>query len=273
MALPVEILDHILSFLQSDPAALRACSESHPSLSQLAESHLYSQIVFKVNASFSYQTYSVFANLLSKRPDIAQAIRDLKIQVYAHPSTERNVVRLLEEISSILPMLLVLKRISLYSYSTQKFGWPELPRNFRVAFLKCLRLPSMQGISLIYLTDFPFTSLLNNECKTIKNLTVNGHCLSKDIFQMDSPTGPARLNQSISLESLSFCIPSTANVIQQFIAQVTTVIVQLRSLKIGAMGNYSLLSMLLSNYSNTLTSLSLDIEIRNLRMSPLDVFN
>src|SRR6266542_256076 len=112
MALPVEILDHILSFLQSDPAALRACSESHPSLSQLAESHLYSQIVFKVNASFSYQTYSVFANLLSKRPDIAQAIRDLKIQVYAHPSTERNVVRLLEEISSILPMLLVLKRIS-----------------------------------------------------------------------------------------------------------------------------------------------------------------
>jgi len=90
---------------------------------------------------------------------------------------------------------------------------------------------------------------------------------------MDSPTGPARLNQSISLESLSFCIPSTANVIQQFIAQVTTVIVQLRSLKIGAMGNYSLLSMLLSNYSNTLTSLSLDIEIRNLRMSPLDVFN
>ena len=32
MALPAELLDHILSFLKSDPEILETCSESHPLL-------------------------------------------------------------------------------------------------------------------------------------------------------------------------------------------------------------------------------------------------
>jgi len=51
MALPAEILDHILSFLGSDTAALKRCSESHPSLCQLAERYLYSRILLTTNNS------------------------------------------------------------------------------------------------------------------------------------------------------------------------------------------------------------------------------
>ena len=82
---------------------------------------------------------------------------------------------------------------------------------------------------------------------------------------MDSPEldASARLNRRISLESLS---------LQGSITWVMTFVVQLRSLELS-LDDYNSLPMLLTNYSNTLTSLSLDIEIRNLRMSPLDVFN
>jgi len=49
MALPAELLDHILSFLQSDPETLKTCSESHPSLSQLAEPYLYAHVLLKTD--------------------------------------------------------------------------------------------------------------------------------------------------------------------------------------------------------------------------------
>src|SRR6266542_5416550 len=96
-------------------------------------------------------------------------------------------------------MLLVLRKI-LLDYSIRDSEWLILPTSFRLAFLKCLSLPSMEDVSLIRLTNFPFTSLLNNKCWTIKNSTVKSYRWSKDLFQMDSSEFDRR---SISLESLS----------------------------------------------------------------------
>jgi hypothetical protein len=44
MLLPPELIDHIFSFLRGDISALKACSEAHPSVSRLAERHLYADI-------------------------------------------------------------------------------------------------------------------------------------------------------------------------------------------------------------------------------------
>ena len=81
MALPAELLDHILSFLQSDPETLKSCSESHSPLSQLAEPYLYHHVLFKTDESEQLFKPENLAELLSKRPYIAHYIRSLEIRV------------------------------------------------------------------------------------------------------------------------------------------------------------------------------------------------
>ena len=80
-SLPVEILDHILSFLKSNTAALGACSESHYSpLSQLAERVGTTSILIsfsKVDTSSSSQTY-----LLSHRWHIISAVFLVATEVF-----------------------------------------------------------------------------------------------------------------------------------------------------------------------------------------------
>src|SRR6266545_8240703 len=172
MNLPAEILDHIFSFLKSDPAALRACSESHPSLSRLAEPHLYFHVLLKTSDSSSDRP-SNLAQLLSRRPHIAHYIRSLEIQVIAHVS--HHIWRNLEEISNILPMLLTLRQIAVnHSSAPLFFQWEAQPKSFCLAFWTCLRLPSMRDVSLTGIRQFPFISLLNNECKFLRGLTLQG---------------------------------------------------------------------------------------------------
>src|SRR6266498_3408781 len=111
MALPAEILSHILSFLQSDPAALKTCSESHPSLCQFAEPYLYSHFLLTTDNSSSKPANLI--ELLTKRPYIVHYIRSLEIYVSDHENeTKRR--RRLKEISTILPKLLALRAITLY---------------------------------------------------------------------------------------------------------------------------------------------------------------
>src|SRR6266542_5954723 len=141
MNLPAEILDHIFSFLKLDPAALRACSESDPSLSRLAEPHLYFHVLLKTSNSSS--DTSNLAQLLSKRPHLAHYIRSLEIQVIG-PITTHHIWCDLVEISNILPMLLALKKIALDHSSAPYFlKWETQPKSLSLAFLTCLRLPSM----------------------------------------------------------------------------------------------------------------------------------
>ena len=43
MRLSAELIDHIFGFLIGDISALKACSEIHPSIYQLAERHLFTE--------------------------------------------------------------------------------------------------------------------------------------------------------------------------------------------------------------------------------------
>lgn len=105
--LPLDVVDHILSFLQSDMVALKACSRTHPSLSRLAERYLYAYITFDM-ACFLYhrgnEEIELF-EILSERPHIAKYIRsfDIYFDIFSTP----------KDISSALLIMSQLRRIKL----------------------------------------------------------------------------------------------------------------------------------------------------------------
>ena len=172
MNLPAEILDLILSFLQSDPVALRACCESHPSLSKLAEPYLYAHIYLRTDDMFPEQNLGVFdlSKLLSNSPHLVHYVFSLHIVFVKYESDGPDVVnRHVEEISAILPLLSALKTITLKS---DIFGGPrQLPECFTLVFLDCLCLPSMQKVRILNFYDIPSV-----ECKPITRLPVRDSC-------------------------------------------------------------------------------------------------
>jgi len=168
MSLPAEILSHIFSFLQSEPATLQACLESHPSLVQLVQPYLYSHIRF--NTDDSSPKPADLTEVLSKHP---YYIRSLEIHVGGGLDFEIQRHRL-EEISTILPNLLALREITLNHSLCPLWGWEAQPESFRLAFLDCLRLQSMRDVCIDDVLHFPFKSALNCECKSIRSLIVHG---------------------------------------------------------------------------------------------------
>ncbi len=148
MSLPHDVLDHILSFLQSDLGALKACSQSHPKFIQLVEWHLYTSITLYDNNTISENGLGTrqFINLLSDNPHIGNYIRSLEVSItYGN----RGSLQYLEDIASVLRMCSLLNKIALKQII---FHWASLPENFRLAFLDCLRLSSMKA-------DYKRTSL------------------------------------------------------------------------------------------------------------------
>ena len=262
MALPAEILDHILSFLGSDTAALKRCSESHPSLCQLAERYLYSRILLTTNSSDESSQPANFIGLLSKRPYIVHYIRSLEISV----NYGRDTGTQLEEVSTILPNLSALREITL-DHPPSWLDWELLPESFRLTFLDCLRLQSMQVVCLKHILRFPFRSALNDECKSIRSLTVRG-----------DRSGPSQIN-NLDLngpfvnQGLSLCLQiSLTYSIKGFVSWCRS---QLRSLEFFSFDHrcYDLLPRLLTNSSNSLTSLVLDLGSARARMSFVDTCN
>ena len=265
MSLPAEILDHILSFLQPDTTALETCSESHPSLCQLAEPYLYSDILLD-----TYEQRSKPANLtelLSKRPYIAHYVRSLGIRV-------REPHRRLEEISTILPHLLALRRITL-DHRSLHFGWEAQPESFRLAFLNCLRLQSMQDVCIKDVAGFPFMSALNGECKSIRSLTVHRGRPYKNPSQISGLDldGPFT-NQGLPLKALRLarCQP---HFLEGFVPWFTTCRSQLQSLEFFSSdgGCYDSLPKLLTWSSGSLTSLDLFLGLTRTRTSFLDIYS
>ena len=166
MNLPAEILDHILSFLRSDPVALRACCESHPSLSKLAEPYLYARISLRTDDMFPEQNLSVFdlSKLLSNSPHLVHYIFSLHI-VFVGYQPDVQVNRHVEEISAILPLLSALRTITL----ERGRGSPgQLPESFTLVFMDCLLLPSMHKVRILNLDDIPLM-----ECKPLRRSTVS----------------------------------------------------------------------------------------------------
>ena len=170
MALPTELLDHILSFLQSDKAALRACAESHPLLSQLTEPYLYAHISLWTclqHPNSNHFGTSKLARLLSDSPRVVHYIRKLDISIYGKYLS--TVDHRLKEISAFLPRLLELTSISLSS----TYSWERLPAYFCQAFWTALRSPSVQHVSISRVINFPLLNVLTREECKITQLTIH----------------------------------------------------------------------------------------------------
>jgi len=168
MSLPDDVLDHILSFLQSDFHALKACSQSHPKFIPLVERHLYATVTLYDNNTISQNGLGTrqFISLLSDNPHIANYIRSLEVEV-TYDLIES--VQYLEDIASVLRMCSLLNKITLKQIP---LGWAALPEAFRLAFLDCLHLSTMKAVCIIRVFGFPLKAL--EYAKNLKRLTLCG---------------------------------------------------------------------------------------------------
>ena len=269
MTLPAELLDYILSFLQSDPTALKACSESHSSLCQLAEPHLYSHILLK-----THHESADLAEVLSKRPYIVHYILSLEIYVGGDYGTETQ--HRLEEIATILPNLLALREIT-FDHSPS-FEWEEEFESFHPAWLDCLRLQSMRDVCITHVVSFSSFSS-NGERKSIRALTVRGGYL----WQRPSPS--RRTNDVdwdglfiIHDRPLATCAQKTKEwFLQEFVPWFApwfaTCRSQLPSLEFFSLSSrsYDSLPELLASSSNSLTNFDLNLGLARTRTSFLDI--
>ena len=151
MRLSIEVVDHILSFLQSDPVSLKACYESHPLLSQLAQRHRFTHVVLNNDLfppEFAFRP-SDFSKVIHRHPHIATYVRSIELEVAIYPS----------ELSSILPMVTLLKKVKLCGKLDP--CWDEIPEHFCQAFLDCVHLPSMEDVSILQVSRFPLSALNN----------------------------------------------------------------------------------------------------------------
>jgi len=243
MQLSIEVVDHILSFLQSDPVSLKACYNSHPLLSQLAERHQFAHVVlddFNTRDTFGFES-SEFTKIIHRRPHIAAYVR----------SIEMKVVEYSQELSSILSMMTLLRKVKLYGGGQ----WQSIPEHFRQAFLDCTHLRSMEDVTIGRLSDFPLFALYN-----IKRLTL---CQWLDYEYPPNTTMDDSVAHKFQLDSLSLT-DFERDSLRKVIAWLPSC--TFRSLETSVDADYRLDDLpyqgLLDNCSNSLTDLQLSFGSR-----------
>ena len=193
MSLPTDVLDLILSFLQDDHAALKACLESHPIISQIAERYSYAHITVNENATIKSEIqFDVkLAVVLSRKPRIAKYVRSLEINIGSYSLSEELPTILS---SDSLPRL---TKIALSSGPGFCIGWQSLPESFRTAFIAFFNLPSIRGISIAWISGFPLSAL--NGCSKVKDLTLGWWSWDGVNITPDDVNSPLRL-ESLSIK-------------------------------------------------------------------------
>src|SRR5437660_353443 len=108
MTLPTDVVDLILSFLRSDPVALKACAQSHPILSNLSERYIYADIILYEGLQVS--TLKLLEGLTTsdftaESPQIANHVRILKVYLNddADPEQRKATTSHLNNLALILP--------------------------------------------------------------------------------------------------------------------------------------------------------------------------
>lgn len=238
--LSAEVIDHILSFLQSDPASLKACSESHPFLSRLAERHQFAHIVLR------QPLHTEFTRIFADRPHLFIYVRSIQL----------NIGNWDPKLLSILPKLRLLKRIEL-SGERGVFFWDRLPESSRRAFLNCIHSSSVDDVCISNISGFPLSAL--NDAKPLKRLTLYKWWEKGGRPQLNSSTSDKLQLGTLSLEEIG------KNALQNVIAWAPTC--TLRSLEVSygdkllTINNnpYDLIPSLLAACSDSLTNLQLSV--------------
>ena len=190
MTLPTDIIDHILSLLQSDPVSLKKCAQSHPILSKVAERYIYANITILGDYDSGIVSDEVclrvceLSKMLSDTPYIANYVRSLKIRFELD----------LEKISPMSSHFGSLRKIGLI-HTGRLACWPD---NMRTVLLDFLRLPSVVGMHLEnFVLDYPLLC----RCQTLKTLTLS-RCLYYPMDLTDTRGTPCPpLLKSLSIDN------------------------------------------------------------------------
>ena len=179
MSLSTDLVDYILSFLQSDLVTLKTCAQSHPTLSKLSERYIYANVTLHDDLDtldplkLEGLRTSEFTQILAKRPDIANHVRGLSVRVIsAWDSGEFEEFEAtsshLNSVASLLPTLSGLTKLAIRGdyQSWLPFSWHTLPEAFHQAFLHFLHAQFMKDV-FIYNAEFFPLSLLNN-CRNVR---------------------------------------------------------------------------------------------------------
>ena len=174
MQFPVEILDHIFSFLVSSRETLVALSKD-PVLSSIVERHVYYQLVVHIGQptfhSCSFEPDRL-SKVVSKNPRILNYVRILQIEIGidrpSNPKMEEvQAIRTqLDEFAKTLRLFPVLECITLTTSINREWYWSGA---FRAALEGRLNLPTVKEVRLAGDSRFP-SSLLDNR-ENITNLS------------------------------------------------------------------------------------------------------
>jgi len=247
MSLPTDILDLIFSFLQEDRTALRVCSQSHRTLSQLAERYLYAHIGIGSDGAIKSDEIQVgnkLTAILSRRPRIANYVHSFEMDM-AYNSTPWDLT-LSEGLLPILSSFPALTKITL-SARRNCVEWGFLPETFRIGFLDSLRLPAIKSVSIIWISSFPLSAF--NGCNGVKDLTVEGWSLDDVSVTPDDANRP--LLESFSIKCCS------GGALDRLITWAPTR--NLRTLELSRLYHPSDYGKVLSKSFDFLTSLNLHI--------------
>jgi len=253
MSLPNELLDYILSFLQSDTYTLDKCTRSHPILSKIAERHIYAEITLYDDPHPKVESHTThnFTQILANKPEVVHYIRSLTIYLKDYGNSP------LITIASLLPMLPGLTKITLNGKVDS--SWDKLPETFRQAFVPFLHA-QVRDVCISSIISFPLDSL--NGCKNLRTVALDLMCGE---IQYDKGSGkidrPSPLPSPL-IEHLSFrpCCGMTMEYVTGWVQANN-----LRSLKFTGVSEdvqrtlREFLPPLLAACADSLTSLCLDL--------------
>lgn len=237
--LPLEILDHILSYLDTDHVALKTCLRAHPVFSDLVKRYLYVHIVVLNEPTVNSHSLkpAQLAKLLLTNVCVADHVRSLHMTVLTLGNNQW------QEMGWILPKFRQLEGISL-TVAAQG-AWSSVHKDVREAFMNCLRLPSTVEVSILRAHGFSLCAFA--DCG-LKKLTLNEN------FNPSSRTLSLPYLESLSIHKGWPCL-------SEFFSSAN--IPKLRSLDFRPYrpNDFGSLPQLLQHCSNTLTSLELDFGI------------
>ena len=243
MVLPVDVVDHIFSFLREDLATLKLCIQAHPLLSGIAERHLYHTTNLDIKYGCDLDITQL-SSLLEKNPRIRNYIRSLEINI---SNSAKSLVSaqtpVIKALSSILSSLPCLNKVTL---TLSNLSWTITHTTFRTPFINILQQSSVTEVHLESIYAFPLFVL--NACQNIKTLSLS-NCEDFKRFEL-TPS-------SHHLESLSIRSSDSLGLFGWAINRIGS----LTSLKLRPENmEFSALPKLLEACAASLTSLELDMD-------------
>ncbi|KAF8962965.1 hypothetical protein BDZ97DRAFT_1822349 [Flammula alnicola] len=220
LVLPVEILDHIFTFMRNDLPSLRACANVNQMFHDIVDKHFYHQVTLhNIQASDGQISPPQLSKLLVDSPHIAKYVRSLEIIIASPGILKWFMTRSLndEEIAPILPLLAHLERISVTGRRSGRIAWEKLHPTFQSSLIRSLCSRSVEQIVVNGVDNFPLSSL--NHSTALKRLSLVGNFDLKLDFGIDvANLGllPENLFTRPRLEGLAIrhCSPSLPDILE-----------------------------------------------------------